>query len=60
MTEREEGTQHEDPSDHESAAESSPADYADPGHRTAPPGNPDADQDAVEKGEENIGRVTGR
>ena len=32
----------------------------DQAHRTAPPGNPDTDREAVEKGEENIGRVAGR
>ena len=26
---------------------------------TTPPSNPDVDQDAVDKGEENIGRVSG-
>ena len=32
----------------------------DQAHRTAPPGNPETDREAVEKGEENIGRVAGR
>ena len=32
----------------------------DPTQHPAPPGNPPTDQDAVEKGEENLGRITGR
>jgi hypothetical protein len=32
----------------------------DPIQRPAPPGNPDADEEAVAKAEENLGRVTGR
>jgi hypothetical protein len=32
----------------------------DQAHRTAPPGNPETDRDAVEKGEENLDRVAGR
>lgn len=32
----------------------------DPAHNAAPPGNPETDSDAVEKGEEQIGRVVGR
>ncbi len=29
-------------------------------HASAPPGNPETDQEAVDKGEEQIGRVVGR
>jgi hypothetical protein len=32
----------------------------DPIRDPAPPGNPDTDREAVEKGEEQIGRVVGR
>jgi hypothetical protein len=32
----------------------------DPIRHPAPPGNPDADEEAVAKGEENLGRVSGR
>jgi hypothetical protein len=32
----------------------------DPIQHPAPPGNPDTDEEAVAKGEENLGRVTGR
>ncbi len=32
----------------------------DPEHNTTPPGNPETDQEAVEKGEDNLGRIAGR
>ena len=32
----------------------------DPIQHPAPPSNPETDQEAVEKGEENLGRITGR
>lgn len=32
----------------------------DPVRSPAPPGNPETDEEAVEKGEEQIGRVVGR
>ena len=32
----------------------------DEAHRTSPPGNPATDEEAVDKGEENLGRITGR
>ncbi|HLL85859.1 MAG TPA: hypothetical protein VK387_00945 [Thermoleophilaceae bacterium] len=60
MTARDEGTDenHED----RAGADEQDAHPAgeDQAHRTAPPGNPEADEDAVEKGEDNIGRITGR
>ena len=34
--------------------------HGDQAQRTAPPGNPATDQDAVDKGEDNLGRVAGR
>ena len=32
----------------------------DPDHNTTPPGNPETDDEAVEKGEDNLGRIAGR
>ena len=35
-------------------------DHGDQARRTAPPGNPATDQEAVDKGEDNLDRVAGR
>ena len=42
------------------AGQPEPGGADDQAHRTVPPGNPEPDREAVEKGEENIERVTGR
>ena len=64
MTETPEGTDQRDAegAPRQEGAREAPAAVGedDQAHRTSPPGNPEADRDAVEKGEENIGRVTGR
>jgi hypothetical protein len=65
MTRSDEGMipEHEnDSAQDERDAEQSPprGDEHDPTRHPAPPGNPEADDEAVEKGEEQIGRVVGR
>jgi hypothetical protein len=52
----EEGTAEEE----RDAAQGERANAGDPEHNTTPPGNPEADDDAVAKAEESLGRVTGR
>jgi len=42
------------------AEESVRPNAGDPKHNTTPPGNPDTDHEAVEKGQENLGRIAGR
>lgn len=37
-----------------------PAASEDVSEQTSPPGNPETDDEAVEKGEDNLGRVVGR
>ena len=65
MTTRDEGTvpEHERDiaQDERDREERSPrGDEHDPTQHPAPPGNPEPDDDAVAKGEEQIGRVVGR
>jgi hypothetical protein len=63
MTRTDEGMtpEHEDDiAQDERDREGLPSGEYDPAHNAAPPGNPETDGDAVEKGEEQIGRVVGR
>jgi hypothetical protein len=44
----------------ESAAGGDRPSAGDPEHNTTPPGNPETDDEAVAKGEDTLGRITGR
>lgn len=46
--------------DERGAEEAGRPNAGDPEHNTTPPGNPETDEEAVEKGEENLGRIAGR
>jgi hypothetical protein len=63
MTETSEGGSHEQdqdaPRDERRGATHAGGRADDPAHHTAPPGNPETDPEAVEKGEETLGRVVG-
>ena len=64
MTRSDEGMtpEHEDDivQDERDAEENGRPSAGDPEHNTTPPGNPETDDDAVAKGEDNIGRIAGR
>ena len=64
MTQRGEGRtpeDEEDPAQNERGATGGEGPSAgDPEHNTTPPGNPETDDEAVARGEENIGRIAGR
>jgi hypothetical protein len=62
MTKSDEGIAPEHDEDvvqHERTAGNRPS-AGDPEHNTTPPGNPETDDEAVAKGEDNLGRITGR
>jgi hypothetical protein len=46
--------------DERDAEETGRANAGDPEHNSTPPGNPETDDGAVEKGEDNLGRIAGR
>lgn len=63
MTRTDEGMtpKHEDDiAQDERDEEGTPSAENDPAHNAAPPGNPETDSEAVEKGEEQIGKIVGR
>ncbi len=64
MTKSDEGMtpQHEEEiaQDERDGVRSEPGADQDVSQQTAPPGNPETDDQAVEKGEDNLGRVVGR
>ena len=61
MTDREETTRQEDAGAADAGEGSAPGEAGhDPTQDPAPPGNPPTDEEAVQKGEENLGRITGR
>jgi hypothetical protein len=51
------GSEHDEASEHKH--DDAPAERG-PAGATAPPGNPETDEAAVEKGEEQLGRIAGR
>lgn len=59
MTRDDEGTapRHEEDS---AGADHDATEQTDPTQNPAPPGNPETDQEAVDKGEEQIGKIVGR